>query len=81
MEGSPTAPPTAPPAGSGTRRRRLSPAAKVLLGVLLTLVGLFVLGGTVPTAPSTLERAVALTGLGAFVLWLGGVFLGSGGRR
>ncbi len=70
----------APPTPS-RRRPRLSPASRVLLGVFLTLAGLFVLGGTVPIDPSTLERAVALTGLGAFVLWLGGVFLGSGGRR
>lgn len=46
------------------------------LGVLFTLVGLFVLGGTVPTAPATLERAVAITGLGAVALWVGGILLG-----
>lgn len=52
----------------------------MLLGVFLTLVGLFVLGGTVPTAPGTLERAIAVTGLGAVALWLGGIALGSSRR-
>ena len=62
-------------------RRRLSPVACVGLGLLLTLAGLFVLGGIVPTAPGTLERAIAVTGIGALALWLGGMFLGLGRRR
>jgi len=57
-------------------RPRLSRGGTVVLGLLLTLVGLFVLGGTVPTDPSTLERAVAITGIGAVALWVGGVLLG-----
>jgi len=62
-------------------RRRLPTKAKIGLGLVLTLLGLFVLGATVPTAPGTLERAIAITGLGAVALWLGGILLGSGGRR
>jgi hypothetical protein len=71
------------PAGTSSavpRRPRWSTGAKVGVGLLLTLVGLFVLGGTVPTAPATLERAVALTGAGAFCLWVGGILLGRAGR-
>jgi hypothetical protein len=48
---------------------------------MLTLIGLFVLGGTLPSQPGTLERAVAVTGLGVVALWLGGLLLGLGGRR
>ena len=68
----------APPA---RRRPRLSRGGAVVLGVLLTLVGLFVLGGTVPTDPATLERAVAITGAGAVALWVGGIFLGGARGR
>ncbi len=62
------------------RRARLSPQARIGLGVLLTLVGLFILGGTVPTAPGPLERDALITGLAAVTLWVGGILLG-GGRR
>jgi hypothetical protein len=71
---------SAPSEAPARRSRGLSARAKVGLGVLLTLVGLFVLGGTVPTAPGTLERDVAVTGLAALGLWLGGVLLGSARR-
>jgi hypothetical protein len=50
------------------------------LGLLLTVVGLFVIGGTVPTAAGTLERSLAVTGVAAASLWLGGILLGTGGR-
>jgi len=61
-------------------RRRLSRGAMVSLGLFLTLVGLFVLGGTVPSAPGTLERAVAVAGVGAATIWVGGILLGRSGR-
>lgn len=70
--------PSARPTG---RPPRLSRTAKLGIGLLLTLVGLFVLGGTIPTAPGTLERAVAVTAVGAVALWVGGILLGAGGRR
>ncbi len=76
-----TAPPVAGSAAEGPRSRRGSTGAKIALGLALTLVGLFLLGGTVPTASSTLERAIAVTGAGALALWLGGLYLGLGGRR
>jgi len=78
MSAAASAPPV-PAAPPGPRRR--SPRAKLGIGLLLTLVGLFVLGGTLPTQSGTLERAVAVTGLGVVALWLGGLFLGLGGRR
>jgi hypothetical protein len=46
----------------------------------MSLVGLFVLGGTIPSAPGTLERSVAITGVGAVALWVGGLLLGAGRR-
>jgi hypothetical protein len=76
----PSAAPPTPDAGS-VRRPRLSPTAVLSLGLLLTLLGLFVLGGSVPTAPGPLERAVAVTGVGAVALWVGGVLLGRAGHR
>ncbi len=74
-EGSPpaSAPPRRPP--------RLSRGAKIALGVLLTLVGLFVIGGTIPSASGTLERALGIAAIGIVSLWVGGLLLGSGGRR
>ena len=65
----------------GRSRSRLPATAWVGLGLLLSLVGLFLLGGTIPSAPGTLERAVAVTGAGAITLWLGGILLGRAGRR
>jgi len=73
--------PTDGPAPLPRRPRRLSPGAMIALGLLLTLVGLFVLGGTVPSAPGTLERAVAVTGVGVLAVWVGGILLGRSGRR
>jgi hypothetical protein len=77
----PPSPPAATQAAPARRRRRLSRGGAVALGLLFTLVGLFVLGGTVPTAASTLERAVAITGAGAVALWVGGLLLGSARGR
>ncbi|HYA10323.1 MAG TPA: hypothetical protein VEH10_01440 [Thermoplasmata archaeon] len=73
-------PPATPPPAAPARRRRLSRGAVVALGLLLSLVGLFILGGTVPSAAGTLERAVAVTGAGALCLWVGGILLGRSGR-
>ncbi len=74
-----TTPPAPPPARRA--RRRLTKTTAVGLGLILTLIGLFVLGGSVPTDPATLERAVAITGVGAIALWLGGIFLGASRGR
>ncbi len=70
-----------PPAATRRRGSRLSPTRKLGLGLLLTLVGLFVLGGTIPSAPGPLEMAVAVAATGIVALWLGGILLGSAGRR
>ena len=73
------APPGPSPRARG--RFRLSRRAMLAMGVLLTLLGLFVIGGTVPTAAGTLERSLGITGIAAFALWVGGILLGAGGRR
>jgi len=65
----------------GRRRRKLSRGEMVGVGLLLTLVGLFVLGGTLPTDPGSLERAVAITAVGIVALWVGGILLGRSGTR
>jgi hypothetical protein len=69
-----------PPATPG-RPKRPSRGAMVAAGLLLTLVGLFVLGGLLPTAPGALERAVAIAGVGVVALWFGGILLGRSARR
>lgn len=75
MSGGPTDSTAASP------RRRLSTASRLGLGLLLTLAGLFVLGGLVPSAPSGLERSVAVAAVGIVGLWVGGILLGSAMRR
>jgi hypothetical protein len=74
-------PSTDPGPPSSRRPRRLSRGAMVSLGLLLTLVGLFVLGGTIPSAPGPLERALAVTGFGVATLLIGGIILGRSGGR
>jgi hypothetical protein len=72
-------PPVAP--APGPRRPRLSRGATIALGVAFTLLGLFVLGGTIPSAPGTLERALGVAAVGIIALWVGGLLLGSGRQR
>jgi len=70
-----------PEVPSPARPARLSAGAKITLGLFLTLGGLFLLGATIPSAPATLYRAIAVTGAGALAVWLGGILLGGRGRR
>ena len=72
--------PAPAPAARG-RRRKLSRGEMVGVGLLLTLVGLFVLGGSLPTDPGSLERAAAITGVGIVAVWVGGILLGRSGTR
>ena len=72
-----TSPSAGPPRAP---RRRLGPKGRIALGLVLTFVGLFVLGGALPTAPGSLERIAALAGIGILAVWLGGVFLGRSSR-
>jgi hypothetical protein len=66
--------------GSAPRRPRLSKSAKIGLGLLFTLVGLFLLLLLFPTAPGALDRTLPVAAAGIVVLWVGGILMGIGSR-
>ncbi|MFZ0891513.1 MAG: hypothetical protein WB778_03525 [Thermoplasmata archaeon] len=51
---------------------------KIGLGLLFTLVGLFLMLRLVPTAPSS--GFLASVGAGLLLLWVGGILMGVGSR-
>lgn len=65
---------------NGARRPRFSKATKVLLGLLLTLVGLFLLSVLIPTAPGRLLTALPVAAAGIAAVWIGGILMGIGSR-
>jgi len=69
-----------PPAPSRTGRPRLSKSAKIGLGLLLTLVGLFLLVLLFPTDPSSFGRVLPVAAVGLVALWVGGILMGIGSR-
>jgi hypothetical protein len=73
------------PAAEGApapRRRRpaLSRAAKIGLGLLLTLVGLFLLVVLFPTDPKSFTTVLPVAAAGVVALWVGGILMGIGSR-
>lgn len=62
------------------RRRPLSKNTKIGLGLLLTLVGLFLLADAIPSAPGALARLLPVVAAGIVVLWIGGILMGIGSR-
>lgn len=62
------------------RAPRLSKSAKIGLGLLLTLVGLFLLAVLFPTNPSTFARVLPVAAVGLVALWVGGILMGIGSR-
>ena len=70
-----------PPASAPRLRApRLSKAARIGLGLFLTLVGLFLLVVLFPTSPAAFATVVPVAAAGILVLWVGGIFLGQGSR-
>ena len=65
-----------------SRRRRppLSKPAKIGLGLLFTLVGLFLLVLLFPTNPSTFGTVLPIAAVGLVALWVGGILMGIGSR-
>jgi hypothetical protein len=63
-----------------TARPRFSKPAKIGLGLLLTLLGLFLLVLLFPTAPGALDRTLPVAAVGIVVLWVGGILMGIGSR-
>lgn len=71
------------PSGGGppTRRRpKLSKAAKIGLGLLLTFVGLFLLVLLFPTNPGRFATVLPVAAGGIIALWVGGILMGIGSR-
>ena len=69
-----------PEPGPRRPRVRLSKGARIALGLLLTLAGLFLLAGTLPSAPGPLGRVLPIAAAGIVVLWVGGILMGIGSR-
>jgi len=67
------------PTGRG-HRPALSKAAKIGLGLLLTLVGLFLLVLLFPTDPGSFARVLPVLAVGLVALWVGGILMGIGSR-
>ena len=73
----------AAPSETPARRRRrptLSKPAKIGLGLLLTLVGLFLLVLLFPTSPSSFSTVLPVAAAGIVALWVGGILMGIGSR-
>jgi len=66
-----------PPAG---RRPRLSRQAYIAVGLLLSIVGLFLTAVLFPTAPGSLGVVLPVAAVGLVALWLGGILMGIGSR-
>ena len=64
----------------GRRPARLSKTARIGLGLLLTLIGLFLLGVLFPTSPAAIAEALPVATAGILTLWVGGILLGQGSR-
>jgi len=62
------------------KRPRLSKPARIGLGLLLTLLGLFLLVLLFPTAPGALTRTLPVAAAGIVALWVGGILMGIGSR-
>jgi hypothetical protein len=71
---------TPPPDRPRPRRRPLSKATKIGVGLLLTFVGLFLLSVLLPTAPGKFAYVLPVAGVGMLLLWMGGIWMGIGSR-
>lgn len=71
---------TAPLRAAERRPLRLSRTARIGLGLLLTLVGLFLLVILFPTSPSAIATVVPVAAAGIVALLVGGILLGQGSR-
>jgi hypothetical protein len=65
---------------AGRGRPALSRSAKIGLGLLLTLVGLFLLTLLLPTDPGRLATLLPVAAGGLLALWVGGILMGIGSR-
>lgn len=70
----------ASPTERSRKTPRLSKAACLGLGLILTLAGLFLLALLFPVAPGDLARLLPVGAAGIVALWLGGILLGTARR-
>jgi len=69
--------------GAPARRKRgpaLSKQAKIGLGLVLTMVGLFLLVLLFPTDPRSFTTILPVAAVGLVALWVGGILMGIGSR-
>lgn len=68
--------------GSSGRPRRapISKKAKIGLGLVLTLAGLFLLVILFPTDPKSFATILPVAAVGIVALWVGGILMGIGSR-
>jgi len=69
-----SATPTDPAAESERVRRQ----RRVVVGLLLTFLGLLLALGLLPTAPGALLAAIPVLGAALLAVWVGGILLGLG---
>ena len=69
-----------PPDRASPSRSRLSKPQKIGGGLLLSIVGIFLVSVLLPTAPQKLAYALPVAGAGIVLLWVGGIALGIGSR-
>lgn len=67
-------------AGRRGRGPALSRTAKIALGLLLTLLGLFLLVLLFPTNPGSFATALPVAAAGIVAVWVGGILMGIGSR-
>lgn len=60
--------------------RRFGRSQRLAVGLLLTLIGLFLLADLFPTSPGALARLLPVGAAGILAVWLGGILLGTGSR-
>ena len=68
------------PTEPARRRRTLSRTGRIGLGLLLTLVGLFLLVILFPTDPGSFRTVLPVAAAGMVALWVGGILMGIGSR-
>ncbi len=66
--------------GRAVKGARLSKPARIGLGLLFTLLGLFCLVLLFPSSPGDLDRVLPVAAVGIVALWLGGIRMGIGSR-
>ncbi len=71
-----------PPARADPETARRRRQGRVLFGLALTFLGLFLAAAELPTSGAALSRGIAILGAALLAVWVGGLLMGaSAGRR